>query len=296
MRQFSSQFASHIASGATTLCNCWLIERSDGTRLGFTDHDLSLQFDGQTYVPAHGLDSSEVSAKLGPQVDTSEITGILHSSAISEDDILLGRYRDARVTTFRVNWRDVTVRETMRVDFIGEIVRQDQVFRAELRSGQELMNIARGRRYQSVCDTSVGSARCAIDINLPSYRGEAQVQQVLGRYEIEVSGLETFASGWFSFGSVSWISGRRARLKDSIGNHAQNGSIATLAFAEPVGDWVLPGDQLSVFAGCDRLFSTCRNKFSNAANFQGFPHVPGSGFLLSYPRSGDALNGAALVK
>ena len=34
MRQFGEGFAAHIASGATTLCWCWRIVRTDGVRRG----------------------------------------------------------------------------------------------------------------------------------------------------------------------------------------------------------------------------------------------------------------------
>ena len=61
---------------------------------------------------------------------------MLHSEAITEDDILLGRYDGAAVETWRVNWRDVSQRLLLRRATIGEIVREDGVFRAELRSGQ----------------------------------------------------------------------------------------------------------------------------------------------------------------
>lgn len=296
MRKFSPAFATHIASGATTLCNCWLIERTDGVSLGFTDHDRTLKFDGQEYAPAHGLDGSEVSAKLGAQVDTSEITGVLHSLAISEEDILLGRYRNATVSTFRVNWRDVLVREIMRVDTIGEITRQDQIFRAELRSQQEKMNIPKGRRYQSGCDTSVGSARCGINIEGASYKGAAQVQQVLGRFSVQVSGLEGFTSSWFSFGNALWTTGKRIQLKDAINGHEFSDGIVSLVFDEPVADWIETGDQLDVYVGCNRLFSTCKTKFSNSLNFGGFPHIPGNDFLLSYPLASDELSGSRLFK
>jgi len=247
-------------------------------------------------LPANGLDGSEVSAKLGTQVDTSEVTGILHSSALSEEDILLGRYRNAAVTTFKVNWRDVSVREIMRNDSIGEIVREDQIFRAELRSQQEVLNIPKGRRYQSGCDTLVGSTRCGINIEDAAYKGAAQVVSVTGRFSISVSGLSGFATGWFTRGKTLWNSGKRSQLSDAVNSHSLDGGIVSLTFADPVGDWVATGDMLSVFVGCNRLFSTCKSKFSNSANFQGFPHIPGNDFLLAYPRAGDELNGTALVK
>lgn len=39
------------------------------------------------------------------------------------------------------------------------------------------------------------------------------------------------------------------------------------------------------FAGlsCDQRFSTCKQRFGNAENFRGFPHMPGTDFILSGP-------------
>lgn len=39
------------------------------------------------------------------------------------------------------------------------------------------------------------------------------------------------------------------------------------------------------FAGqsCDQRFSTCKERFGNAENFRGFPHMPGTDFILAGP-------------
>ena len=295
MKQFSTEFSQHLATGATTLCSCWLIERTDGEVLGFTDHDRTLVFDGVEYSPAGGLEGTEVAAKLGPQVDTSEVQGILHSSAISEQDIELGRYRSATVKSYRVNWADVAMRELLRVDTIGEIVREDGLYRAELRSPQQAMNVPRGRYYQSLCDVRVGDAKCGIDVGHALYSATASVSHVASRFCIEVTGLGGFASDWFTHGRLEWTSGARAKLHDDIQTHSLTDSGVSLCFIEPVGDWVKAEDTFIVRAGCDRRFSTCRDKFSNGVNFQGFPHIPGNDFVLSYPRSQDDFSGSALV-
>lgn len=36
-------------------------------------------------------------------------------------------------------------------------------------------------------------------------------------------------------------------------------------------------------ATCDQRFETCRDVFANMANFRGFPHLPGTDFLLAGP-------------
>jgi uncharacterized phage protein (TIGR02218 family) len=296
MRVLEAGFAAHIAQGETTLCHCWKLVRRDGVVLGFTDHDRALSFDGVDFAPAHGLDGSEVPARLGAQVETSEVLGVLHADAIAEDDILLGRYDGATVETWRVNWSDVSQRLLLRTDTIGEIVREDGVFRAELRSAQQGLNATHGRIYQGLCDAAVGDGRCGVDLDNPAFRGFATVTAIDDPYRVVVSGLGGFAEGWFAFGSAIWTDGRRDGLRDGVMTHGRLGGADVLGFAVKVGDWVSIGDTLAVTAGCDRRFATCKAKFGNALNFRGFPHIPGSDFVLRHPRNGDALDGRAVVK
>jgi uncharacterized phage protein (TIGR02218 family) len=295
MRTLDEGLAAHVASGATTLCTCWKLTRTDGMVLGFTDHDQPLSFEGSDFAPAHGLDGGEATAKLGPQTDTSEVVGILHSEAITEDDILLGRYDGAAVETWRVNWRDVGQRVLLRRSNIGEITREDGVFRAELRSGQQALNRVQGRTYQALCDAELGDARCGLDLDAAGWTGEATVTAIRDRFRIAVYGAAGFDEGWFALGAGTWSGGARSGLRDRILTHQRIGGEDVLGFVSPVGDWVAEGDALVVTAGCDRRFATCRDRFANTANFRGFPHIPGNDFVLRYPREGTALDGRKLV-
>lgn len=295
MRTLDIGFRTHVESGATTLATCWRIVRGDGVVLGFTDHDQALAFDGTDFLPAHGLDGGEVAHKLGPQTDTSEVVGILHSDAIAEEDILLGRYDGAVVESWRVNWRDPAQRHLVRKSTIGEIVREDGLFRAELRSGQHALNQPKGRLYQALCDASVGDARCGVDLDAPAFRVIVGVVEMRDRYRLAVSGVAAFDEGWFGFGRATWASGKRIGINDQIVSHARSGGADVFGFAAPVGDWIEPGDTMIAYAGCDRRFATCGEKFANIVNFRGFPHIPGNDFVLRYPRQGDQMDGRKLV-
>ena len=46
------------------------------------------------------------------------------------------------------------------------------------------------------------------------------------------------------------------------------------------------GDTVRLTPGCDKSFATCRDKFSNGVNFQGFPHMPGTDDLLQVVEAG----------
>jgi len=264
--------------------------------LGFTDHDQTLRFADLDFVPAHGLDGGAVPARLGAEVETSEVLGVLTAEAISEDDILLGLYDGAGVETWRVNWANVSQRLLLRRDTIGEITREDGIFRAELRSAQQGLNATHGRLYQSLCDAELGDARCGVALAVPALTGLATVSALDDPYRAVVSGLGGFAEDWFGFGRAQWTAGRRQGLRDAVVSHARVGGADILGFATRIGDWVAVGDTLSVSAGCDRRFATCKEKFANAVNFRGFPHIPGSDYVLRHPRHGDALDGRAVVK
>lgn len=296
MRSLDPGFAAHIRSGATTLAHCWRLTRTDGLVLGFTDHDLALCFEDTQFSPSFGLEGGEITAKLGPQTDTSEVLGILASEAINEDDIVLGRFDGAMVEMWRVNWRDTAQRHLLRRDSIGEIVREDGMFRAELRSAQHALNRVVGHFYQANCDAELGDGRCGIDLESAQFRVDVAVVDVRDRYRLELTGQETFASTWFTNGRALWISGKLQGLTDRIGRPNNDGSDDVFGFDAPVGDWVEAGDTLTLFAGCDHSIATCAQKFGNAINFRGCPHIPGNDFLMRYPKAGSDLSGGPLLR
>ncbi|UYN99706.1 MAG: DUF2163 domain-containing protein [Devosia sp.] len=295
MKSVPSGLAAHLAQGETTLARCWRIVREDGAILGFTDHDRPLTVSGTICAPTAGFDAAEVPSRLGAQVETGEVLGILDSASIAESDIAQGRYDGARVESWLVNWRTPSQAMLLRVDTIGAIVREDGLFRAELRSPQQALNVTRGRHYHGLCDADLGDARCGINLNQSQYRGTAIVGAILDPYRLELSGIGGFAAGWFSLGHAVWTSGGRNGLRDAVVGHERAGGTDIVVFEQRVGEWVAEGDALLVHAGCDRRFSTCRERFDNGVNFRGFPHIPGSDFVLRHPRPGDALDGRAVV-
>jgi uncharacterized phage protein (TIGR02218 family) len=53
------------------------------------------------------------------------------------------------------------------------------------------------------------------------------------------------------------------------------------------------GDRVRVEAGCDKRMESCRLKFANLANFQGFPDIPGEDWMMAVPRSGNPNSGGS---
>jgi uncharacterized phage protein (TIGR02218 family) len=284
---------SHLDSGATTLCWCWKIVRSDGATLGFTDHDVPVIFDGVTYQAVSGFTASEVQSTLGLAVDNLTVLGALSSDTINEADLAAGLYDNAGIEIWRVNWTAPEQRVLMRKGNLGEVKRGKTAFQAEVRGLAHLLNQPTGRAYGYSCDADLGDARCTIDLSNPLYRGVGTVTAVTDARRVTVAGLDSFADQWFTGGKLSWTSGANATRGMEVKRHGVAGARVTIELWQAMSEAVAIGDAFVVTAGCDKQFSTCKAKFANAVNFRGHPYMPGNDAVTSYPTQSQTLDGGS---
>ena len=160
MKLLPSGMQAHLDDGTTTLAWCWRIQRRDSVIFGFTDHDRALEIAGMSYEPDTGFAASEIRASADFSVDGQDAEGALRSDRITETDILDGRWDNAMIEVWRVNWEDVAQRVLMRRGNLGQIRRGKQVFVAEVRSLTHFLNQPVGRTYQYYCDAELSDARC----------------------------------------------------------------------------------------------------------------------------------------
>lgn len=296
MSIYPEALAAHLAGNVTTLCHCWRLTRKDGSVSGFTDHDRRLVADGTTFEPESGFSASEARDTLGLATDTVDIEGALSSLAIRDEDIAAGRYDGAAVETLLVNWMEPAQFAPLRTATIGKITRSDQRFVAELESLAHALDRTQGRYVRRGCDAELGDQRCRFLLSQPGFNGTGSVLSVPGAGTISVSGLDGFDDGWFSHGVLTWQSGANAGLSVHIVSHQKKPSRTVLALWEAKGGAIADGDAFTVVAGCDKSFATCKTKFANAANFRGFPHLPGNDAGYAYVSEGGQFDGGALVK
>lgn len=134
MKSLPTGLQAHLDSGTTTLAWCWKITRSDGQFFGFADHDFPLAFAGTTLEPESGFAPSEIRAAQDFLVDAQDVEGAHSSDRITETDTLDGRWDNAGVEVWRVNWASPDQRVLMRRGNFGEIRRSRTSFVAEVRS------------------------------------------------------------------------------------------------------------------------------------------------------------------
>ncbi len=297
MKTLPAGLQTHLDGGATHLCWCWRLTRADGERLGFTDHDRDLAFDGTAFEAASGFSVTEIKDGVGLSVDNLDVSGALRSDALNEGDLAAGAFDDARVEIWRVRWDAPDERVLMRSGSLGEVRREGGAFTAEVRGLAHYLNQERGRTYQFACDADLGDARCGVNLTGAAYRGAGAVLSMEAPHRLTVSGLGGFAEGWFSGGLVTWTSGANSGRRMEARAHSRSASGDVIELWHAMAGPVATGDAFEITAGCDKTFGTCLAKYGNGVNFRGFPHIPGNGYVMSYPSSGDPKNdGGAFVE
>jgi uncharacterized phage protein (TIGR02218 family) len=292
---YSAELKSHLASGATTLARAFALTRKDGAVMGFTDHDRDLSFDGIVFRADTGLTAKALQMGTGLAVDNTEAFGALSSDAITEEDIVAGRYDGAEVRGWLVNWADVSIRALQFRGTLGEITRSGGSFTAELRGLSEKLNQPQGRIYHARCAAVLGDQNCRFDLNQSGYFEERPVEEVDGARVFKFANFLGYTDRFFEKGRFRVLSGPAAGLIGMVKNdRVTSASQRTIELWQAIGISPEPGDLVRIEAGCDRREDTCRLKFGNFVNFQGFPHIPGEDWLMAYPLSADIKDGGSL--
>lgn len=294
MSGLSQAMATHLNSGITTLCRAWAITRRDGVTYGFTDHDMALSFDGITFAADSGLTAAALSQSTGLSVDNSEAIGALSDAAISEADIEAGRFDQAEVMCWLVNWQDVSERWMQFRGSLGELRRAGGAFTAELRGLTDALNQPIGRVYQKPCTAVLGDAKCGCDLNGAAFSAQATIESVEDARVFTFAGLSAFEVEWFARGRLELLDGAASGLWGAIKRDETVSGGRLIELWEPIRAAVAVGDQVELRAGCDKRAQTCREKFNNFLNFQGFPDLPGEDWLVAVPKQSGRNSGGSL--
>ena len=279
MKQISPALAGHLSGEVTTLASCWKLTRRDSTVFGFTDHDQDITFESVNFKAATGFTPSAIENNASLTVDNLDIEGLLSDTAITEADILAGKYDFAEIEIFQVNYNDLTQGALkLRRGWLGEVALQKHQFVAEVRGLTQRLSQTIGEYFSPSCRATLGDDRCKV--NLAAHTVTGSVTSAASNQEFTDS-ARTEASAIFSFGLLTFTSGANdgfsIEVKEYIYSSVTGGK---LILALPMPYTVSVGDTYSLSKGCDKTPETCLTRFSNIVNFRGEPFVPGLDRML----------------
>ena len=281
MRLLPAPLREKLDAGVTHFCHCWRITRRDGTILGLTDHDAGVVFDAQEFLPDAGISVSAIDMRTGLAAPQPEIKGALSSPHLQADDLRQGLYDDAAFELWLVDWQLPDNRLLLLAGHFGAIRHSAGQFHVALRHNSDALHQNRGRLYQKTCDAVLGDKRCRAAIHDRPFTQSMRVDSVKGA-SLVLFGGGADKEGWFAHGVVQNQAGKKFIIRDD----KSDGFSRRIHLWQDVTGLISAEETVTLIAGCDRRFATCRDKFSNAVNFQGFPDLADDAALIHIARGG----------
>ena len=122
------------------------------------------------------------------------------------------------------------------------------------------------RLYQRQCPHVLYGPACRVA--RAGFRVDGTVAGVSGQV-VSVAAASAYSAQHFSGGYLEFAAAAGVTERRFILEHAG----AALTLSSGASDLAV-GAAVSVFPGCDHTIATCESKFSNTANFGGFPYFP----------------------
>ncbi len=263
-----------LEGSLTAMTFCWRIERRDGVAIGLTAHDRDLVIDGLRYRASPGMVPSAIERSADFAPDNVEIAGAMCSDAISEADLLAGRWDGAAVTLFACDWETGGEPLVLASGTISDVAMEDQGFTAELRGIAAALDLPVNEVTSPGCRAMLGDARCRV--TMAGRRRFARVVAVEGAV-LGIDRAEPVTNA-YGCGMLRWVSGGNSGLRDAIA--VSDGATVTLRSPPRFAG---EGALVELVEGCDKQLSTCAERFANAVNFRGEPYLPGIDLLTRYP-------------
>ena len=278
MKTASSQLATHIGGETTTLATCWKVTRRDGSIFGFTDFDKNLTVDSLVYQARSGYTRSAIHTIANLAVDNLDIESAIDSETLSAADLRAGVWDGATIEIFLVNWANIANGKViLKRGTIGEVELKDTVFRAELRGLSQALSQQIVELYTPDCRADLGDTRCKV--NLAALTVTGGITAVTDRRSFTDTSRAEAVNYW-NGGLLTWTSGANVCRKMEVKAFASGGAFTLFL---PMPSTVAVGDNYSLRPGCDKKFSTCKDRYNNVKNFRGEPNVPGNDQVLAYP-------------
>ncbi len=257
---------------------CAILPKTLITKIFVTDFDRNLYIDNITYTSDQIFSYSNIESFNSLNADNFQIK--LSINHFNNKNFLHGLYNDAFITIFRTNYNDINKEKILlKSGRIKKIKITDNQITAEIKSISEKNKQLVNNKFSPSCRAQFCDELCKLKEVDFLYAG--QVTEIVTENKKFVDISLSKPKNYFKYGILTFTNGENANLKQDVKYNHKHEIELTLTTPNKIK----PGDQYNIIAGCDKLASTCTNKFNNIINFRGEPHLPGSQNLFKHVES-----------
>ena len=266
---------------STTACymaDLYTFTLSGGTVLRYTDRELPVTINGNTFAVGPILQRGKTKLSVGISVDTMDvamnpgagalINGVpvlqfVANGGLDGASLLLERAFSAAPGSAWVGTLGM---------FSGRVassVSSRYDAKLTINSDSELLNVMVPRNvYQPGCSNTLFDAACGLVKSAYAVGVTASGATDATLTTFNVTPGITFA--YFAQGFAVGVTGANAGVARTL----KSNGVGYLQSIRPWAAAVAPGDTFTIYPGCDKQQATCSGKFSNLVHFRGQPYVP----------------------
>ena len=277
MKNITNDLKSVFENETTNIVKCWKITFKDDTNLAFTTNDENFLYKNVLYNSLSANDVDNIKSNIDIKEDNFEIINIISSNLINKNDILNGKYDSAKVEIFLLDTQNLDKGKVVLLSGkISNIELKDDIFTVKVAGLKDEINKTIGEKYSPLCRCNFCDSKCKLNKNNFTFSGTITniIDEVSFITNNEI--ILSKSSGYFDYGIIEFTSGNNIGQKMEIKQYNNGQFILQLNLPKNLAI----GDTFNVIAGCNKEFSTCCDKFNNAINFHGEPHLPGMNILL----------------
>lgn len=259
------------------LCECYEITTSNSLVARWTNYVSDLTFLGQTYQ-AIPIWRSEIAYHVDLEVDKVDVflglVGITvnGSSYTIPQAIRYGYLRNAHVKIYLVDYSDASIYRLIFEGWAtGDISYNKGIVTIPTGSILDKLNDNFPKMiYSEYCNLALFSSYCGLNANDYDEAGTATAGTTTSLIYASIFAFSNHAEGYWEKGKVTMSSGSSSGVSRTIVKH-YDGYVKVLL---PFPAAVVATNTFTAWPGCDKLGSTCADKFNNYPNFFGFEYIP----------------------
>lgn len=280
MKNHTPELKAHLASGGPfILADLYTFEFASGEVRHYTSFDIDLAWNGDAYTASGpAFNRSKTRTVIGLEVDTLDVsvypkdTDLLDGLpmiAAARSGAFDGAWMRLEVAFLDSNFRVIGTDHRFS-GLVADIEPSRTAIQMHVNSALFLLNTQLPRnQYQATCLHALYDGDCGLQRSswgVAATVGNGSTTTLLQTNLVQA----LYPDGWFDRGYVLFSNGDLAGTRATIKSHA-NGNITLLM---PLPATPGTGTSFTVYAGCDKSMTTCKNKFNNLINFKGMPFIP----------------------
>lgn len=271
---------AHLRLDQSSTAILWTVEKTNGAFIRGTDHDRDIEIltgdAAGVYQAGSNITGSKIRRTGDSAVDNMDIDGAIPATGsatidVSVQDIEAGLLRRAEVRVYLCNWQKPTdgVYLVQRGN-LGDITRDsDFKYSTEIRGLKQSLAQVFVRTYSERCQVrDFGDDECGVDVTALQKTGTVTAVTSRRRFDATLTGGQP--AGYYSLGQITFTSGANSGYTREIRRDDEGSAAGHISIWDQLPAAVQVGDTFTIRPGCDRRFSTCRDKYANQLNFRGY--------------------------